>query len=184
MAFSRASTGHQGINPAIIRGRDAWDDEVAFDAMCELGEDWWAWIIENIYRKEDKQVKARLREMEMTRIAAQVNKVEQRVHPVLGEQQYNVSRNIMHDWAWHYRNHHNDQPDYACWDDDEFIRDMKRDNPEMRVNLAKTTNRVGWTRSMENAASAAAAAAAAVASGPVVLTDKRGMAHDEPITQV
>lgn len=163
-SFSRASTGHHGVNPAIIRGRDEWDEGVAFDAMCELGEDWWAWMIENLHRGEDRQVKARLREMEMTRIAAQVNRCEQRMHPVLGEPEYKVSRDIMHDWAWKFRDQ-NDRADYTCWEDDEFIRDMKRDNPEMRVNIAKAGNRVGWTRAMDSTAT-------------VVLTDKRGMAAE------
>jgi len=72
----------------------------------------------------------------------------------------------MKDWAYKFRDR-NDNLDYSCWDDEEFIRDMKRDNPEMRVNVAKSGNRVGWTPEMDRAG--------------LVLTDKRGqVADDEP----
>lgn len=42
---------------------------------------------------------------------------------------------------------------YECWRDEQFVREYQRDNPYSRVHSRSRTPRLGWTKSLETAAS-------------------------------
>lgn len=53
----------------------------------------------------------------------------------------NIPEIDYHGWAMKFADR-DGNPDYQCWKDPEFVREYKRDNPELRCCEGKRTNRI------------------------------------------
>lgn len=53
----------------------------------------------------------------------------------------NIPEIDYHGWAMKFADK-DGNPDYSCWKDPEFVREYKRDNPELRCCEGKRTNRI------------------------------------------
>lgn len=49
------------------------------------------------------------------------------------------------DYVYHYWGN---RLGYKCWKDPQFLREMERDNPEVRVKCGGTKMQVGWTSNL------------------------------------
>jgi len=132
---------------ALLSTGEEFDDAMA-DATVALGPAFWEEVLTEIYRAEDAGVKARMAQIRQARIKHASDLMTHLVADGIGAPVHKTDVETYHAWAWHFRDEQ-DRPDYSCWNDDTFIREWVRDNPEVRVKLDKPGNRVGWTPAME-----------------------------------
>lgn len=150
------------MNPLLLQPRDDYDREVADAATQSVGEDFWEEVLHDIYRARDREARMRMALMRQARIKQQSDMFVERVSDTFGAPQYRIDRELYHAFAWRFRDK-NDRRDYSCWSDSTFIRELCRDNEEVRVKVEKRMDRVGWTPARET-------------RGKVTLTDRRGNA--------
>lgn len=151
------------MSPALIHSDNEFEQALADGATVALGPDIWMEILEDIYRAEDGRVKARMADIRQARIKHASDLMTHLYCDELGTPSHKTDVEAYHAWAWRFRDQH-DHADYSCWNDDEFVREWKRDNESVRVRVDKPGNRVGWTPQVEKSAR------------KFLLTDERGNA--------
>ncbi len=136
------------MNPIILKSHNKFERAVSDGATMELGVEFWVEVLEDIYRRRDGGVRARMAQMRQARIKQASDRMPQRVTETMGEARYKVDPEAYHAWAWRFRDA-NDRPDYSCWDDEQFVHEWLRDNEESRVRIEKRGNHVGWRASLD-----------------------------------
>ena len=154
------------LSPAILQPDNDYDRRIADGAMSQFSIDWWEEVLQDVLRGRDAVALHRMAQMRQARIKQHSDALEERVTETFGTPRYRVDPEVYHAWAWYFRDA-NDVPDYSCWDDPEFIRELLRDNEECRVKTAKPGNRVGWTPALARQRKEESARG-------LVLTDERG----------
>ena len=142
------------------------------EAMFDLGSDYWARVLDNVYRAEEEEAFRQMALLRQRRVRAASDRVKQGYTEGTGMPEMNLDPVIYHAWARRFRDAKTGWYDYSCWQDKEFVREFIRDNEEVRIKVEKRGNRVGWT---PPAAAPKPKKAKDYATG-LILTDKRGNA--------
>ncbi len=75
--------------------------------------------------------------IQQKRIAADTTRTQLRSIDGIGRLRMRVDPTLYHAWGQKYG--------YDCWKDGQFLREVERDNPAVRVNCGGTRLQVGWS---------------------------------------
>lgn len=163
------------MNVALIYTENDLQNALADDAQAVFSDDFLVEIVEDLYRPDAQAAKLKMAMMRQARIRAASDHLHYHAIEGVGTPMHRTETEVYHQWARRFgRENGDDIPDYSCWNDDQFVREWLRDNPEVRVPVEKNGNRVGWTPAVEKSPAAKTAPPAPAARKQVVLTDSRG----------
>jgi len=74
--------------------------------------------------------------IQQRKIAAQSNEIDRKSIDGIGRLRMRVDPTLYHYWGSQYG--------YDCWKDSQFLREVERDNPEVRVKCGGTRLQVGY----------------------------------------
>ena len=90
-----------------------------------------------------REVKERLKEHQLRRLRAAVR--PQRLAAGLGgERTTGPDKRVLFSIRPEFYHYWGQRLGYECWEDEQFVREMQRDNPEIRVRCHTGNIMVGW----------------------------------------
>jgi hypothetical protein len=117
-----------------------WADSYYESLVQELGESFAVRMVRGIGDSVRVQ-----RDLTLARVQRIAKTTQHLTYARKGEAGMIATLNIpeldYHGWAMKFADA-NGNPDYSCWKDPEFVREYKRDNPELRCHEGKRTNRI------------------------------------------